>query len=85
MLLPHAPAALLLPGFLGVLFAPLLWDLGSRVSLLLLGSWGPGDLHGAPAADKAGVGGAAIGGWVTGSAVVPEDSVPRFHLPLLGE
>ena len=46
--------------------------------------WEPGFLYAAPAAGRASVGGAATGGWVTSSAVVPEALVHVCHLPLLG-
>ena len=85
MLLPHAPLVLLLPGCLGVLAAPLPGVLGSWVLLSLPGAQGPRDLYAAPAAGRAGIGGAATGGWVTSSAVAPEASVHMFHLPPQGE
>ena len=44
---------------------------------------GSGNLYTAPTAGRAGVWRATTGGWVTGSAVVPEASAHRFHLPPL--
>ena len=67
ILLPCAPLVLLLLGCLGVLVALLPGALGSRVLLLLPGAWGPRGLYAAPAAVRAGIGGAATGGWVMGS------------------
>ena len=46
---------------------------------------GPGVLYASPAAGRAGVGGAATGSWVMGTAVAPEASDCRCYLPLLEE
>lgn len=46
-----------------------------------MGDWGPGDLHIDPTAGEAGVGIAATGGCVIGSAVVLVASGHKFHLP----
>ena len=47
--------------------------------------WGPRFLYAAPTTGRTGVGGAATRGWVTSSAVPPEASGHKCHLPLLGE
>ena len=75
---------LLLLGYLGVLVALLPGVLGSRVSLLLLRAGGLWELYAAPTSGEVGVRGATTGGWVTSSAVVPEASGQKFHLPQLG-
>ena len=83
VLLSHAPPVLLFPGCLGVLVSLLPGVLGSQMSLLLVGAWGPRDLYTAPVAGGASIEVSAIGGWVTSFAVVPVASGFRIHLPLL--
>ena len=55
MLLPRVPPALLLPGCLEVLTAPLPGVMGSRVLLSLSWAWEPRDLYAAPAVGRASV------------------------------
>ena len=72
-------ATVLLPlGYLGVLTA---YCQGHWIHSCCCCCQRPRFLYAAPAA---GVRGATTGGWVSGSAVVPEDSDHRCHLPLLG-
>ena len=80
VLLPCAPPVLLLLSYLGVLAAPLPGVLGSQLSLLLSGAW---VLVCNPCCWESQCQGYCHWGLASGSAVVPEASGHRYHLPLL--
>lgn len=83
MFLSCAQPVLLFLACLWLLIVPLPRMLGSHMSLLQSGAWGPGNLYTAPTAGLAAFMVATTGGRVTSSAVFPDASGCSFHLPPL--